>query len=80
MVLYTVEPIISVQEARIILGEDAVGMSDDEILQVINTLDILAKDALQLAREKLRMRKDAKDLANLIYGVYQDDKRKKPQR
>jgi hypothetical protein len=75
-----VEPIISVQEARIILGEDAVGMSDDEILQVINTLDILAKDALQLAREKLRMRKDAKDLANLIYGVYQDDKRKKPQR
>ena len=38
------KPIVSVKEARKILGKDAVGMSDEEIINVINTLDIMAKE------------------------------------
>ncbi|HTE57193.1 MAG TPA: hypothetical protein VK694_00460 [Verrucomicrobiae bacterium] len=67
--------IISIEEAREILGSDAQGMSDEEITQVISTLDILAKDALELAKLQLRRKKDAKDLANLIYDIYQDKKK-----
>lgn len=69
------KPVISVDEARNILGTDAVGMSDEEIIEVISTLDILAKDALDTAQRNLRMKKDAKDLANLIYDIYQDKKK-----
>lgn len=65
---------VSVDEARNILGSDASGMSDEEIIDVITTLDIMAKDALDTARTKLRMKKDARDLANLIYDIYQDKK------
>lgn len=68
------KPIISVNEARKILGKDAVGMTDDEIANVIETLDILAKDALQEAQRKIRMKKDVKALAELIYDIYQDKK------
>ncbi len=67
--------IVSVKEARNILGEDAIGMTDDEIINVIETLDILASDALDTARHRLRIQKDAKGLANLIYDIYQDKKR-----
>lgn len=67
---------ISVEEARQILGDDAVGMSDVEILKVMGTLDLMAKDALEHARFRLHRKKDAKALANLIYDVYQEDKRK----
>lgn len=65
---------VSVDEARNILGTDATGLSDEEIIDVIATLDIMAKDALETARTKLRMKKDARDLANLIYDIYQDKK------
>lgn len=65
---------VSVDEARNILGSDATGMSDEEITDVITTLDIMAKDALEVAQTKLRMKRDAKDLANLIYDIYQDKK------
>ncbi len=65
-------PIVSIKEAREILGANATGMSDDEILEVITTLDLLAKDALEQARTRLRMKRDAKDLANLVYDIYQD--------
>ena len=71
--------IVSVKEARKMLGKDAHGMSDDEIIQVITTLDLLAKDALELARVKLRRKKDAKALANVGYDIYQDEKRTKKQ-
>ena len=71
------QPIVSVKEARKLLGDSADAMSDDEILKVINTLDLLAKDALQLARENLRKKKDADDLANLVYDIYQEDKLKR---
>jgi hypothetical protein len=67
--------IVSLEEARKILGADAVNMTDEEIIEVVSTLDILAKDALQTARTKLRMKNDAKELATLIYDIYQDKKR-----
>jgi hypothetical protein len=69
--------IISVEEARKILGSAATAMSDEEIIEVISTLDIMAKDALETARNKLHMKKDATDLANLIYDIYQDKKERK---
>lgn len=66
--------IINTKEARKLLGKDAENMTDTEIVEVIGTLDLLAKDALQMAREKLRMKRDAKDLASVIYDVYQGEK------
>lgn len=69
------KPIITVKEARKLLGSDANGMSDEEVEQIIGTLHSLAKAALDDARTKLRMKKDAKDLANLIYDIYQDKKK-----
>jgi hypothetical protein len=50
-------------------------MSDDEILNVITTLDLMAKDALQHAREQLHRKRDAKAMASLIYDIYQDKKK-----
>jgi hypothetical protein len=70
------KPIISVKEARKLLGSTAQGMSDDEVLQVIETLHSLAKSAIEDAKVKLQMKKDTKDMANLIYDIYQDKKRK----
>jgi hypothetical protein len=63
--------IITVSEARKILGKSSKNMSDDEIIDVISTLDIIAKDSL----EKLRIKRDANELASLIYDVYQDEKK-----
>lgn len=68
-------PIISVKEARKILGSDSIGMTDEQILEVINTLDLLAEDSLKKARIQLRMKRDASDLAELIYDIYQDKKK-----
>lgn len=70
------KPIISIKEARKLLGKDASRMSDEELLETIETIDLLAKDALDLARHKLQTKADARDLANLIYDIYQDKKRK----
>jgi len=68
------KPIVSVKEAREILGKDADSMTDEEILNVINTLDLLAKDALEQAKRKIRMKKDAKALAELTYDIYKEKK------
>jgi hypothetical protein len=68
------EPVISVKEARKILGADSDDMSDDELLELIGTLDLLARDALKLAHEQLLMKKDANALASVIYDVYKDKK------
>lgn len=65
---------LSVSKARALLGDDANGMTDRQIEEVISTLDLLAKDALQKARRKLRMKKDASQLAELIYDIYQEKK------
>ena len=69
------KPIISVKEARKILGSTATGMSDDEISDVIDTLHSLAKSAIDDAKTKLQIKKDTKDLANLIYDIHQDKKK-----
>lgn len=66
--------VVSVQEARKILGKDADYMTDNEIKDVIETLDLLAKDALKVSKEQLIMKRDAKRMAKLIYDVNQDDK------
>lgn len=63
---------ITVKEARQILGEKADGMTDDEIEFVIETLSLMAKDALKLTKEDLHRKRDAKRLAELIYDVYQE--------
>jgi len=68
--------IITVKEAREILGKKAEDMSDPEIEFVIETLDLMAKDALQISREKLLMKRDAHRLAELTYDIYQDSKKK----
>ena len=67
------EPIVSIEEARDILGEDAEALTDQQIAEVIGTLDLLAKDTLQKAREKVIMKKDAKKLAELIHDCYQGE-------
>lgn len=69
------KPIISVEEAREILGDVASRMSDEELTETIKTLDLLAKDALEQARREVQMKADARDLAELIYDIYQDKKR-----
>lgn len=66
--------IISVEEAREILGKDARDMSDEQILEVIETLDLLAQDALQEAKRKIAMKRDAKQMAELLYDIYNDKK------
>lgn len=65
---------VSVAEARELLGESADRMTDEDLLEVLNTLDLLAKDAVENARRKVIMHSDAKDLANLIYDIYQNKK------
>lgn len=69
------EPIMSVEEARKILGKNADSMTDREIQDVVETLDLVAKDALRQAKEKLLRKRDAKQLAELIYDIYQDKRR-----
>jgi hypothetical protein len=68
------KPIISIKEARKILGSSADGMTDEEILEVIGSLHSIAKGAIEDAKAKLQMKRDAMDLANLIYDIYQDKK------
>lgn len=80
--------IISVEEARELLGDDAKKMSDDQIEKLIEDFDVLARAALKMAREDLneakkpkiktqedRSKADALALAQLIYDIYQDKKR-----
>jgi len=64
------KPIISIKEARKILGKDAETMTDRGIEEVVNTLDLLAKDALQEAKRRIGMKKDAKGLADIVYSEY----------
>jgi hypothetical protein len=66
--------VISIQEARTILGADARDMTDTEIEYLIEALDIMAKDALKLAKDELHRKRDAKQMAELIYDVYKDKK------
>lgn len=67
-------PIVSIERARKILGKNAENMTDREIEELIETLDLLAKDALQEAKRRIVMKKDAKALAELTYDIYKDSK------
>ena len=46
-------PAISLKEARKILGKEATGLSDVELLRVVNTLTLLAKEQLQRTNPNL---------------------------
>ncbi len=67
--------VITAQEARKILGKDSENTTDDEIISVIETLDLTAKDALKLSKEDLLRKRDAKRMAELVYDIYQDNKK-----
>lgn len=66
--------IITVKEAREILGEKSDGMSDEEIEFVIGTLDLMAKDALKISTEEVHRKRDAYRLAQLTYDIYKEKK------
>lgn len=68
--------IISVKEARKILGKKSEGISDEEIEFVIGTLDLMAKDALKISTEEVHRKRDAYRLAQLTYDVYQNKQQK----
>lgn len=68
------KPIISIKEARKILGKTAERMTDEEIDSVIETLDLLAVEALKLSKEDLLRKRDAKRLAELTYDIYQEQR------
>jgi hypothetical protein len=70
-------PIVSIKEARKILGKNYDHMSNEQIEGLIEDLDVIAIAALKDAHEKL-MQEDALAMANLIYDIYQDKKRSSP--
>lgn len=69
------KPIISVKEARKILGKDAEKMTDQQIEDTIETLDLLATQAFKQAEEERLRKQDAKKLAELTYDIYKDSKK-----
>ena len=71
------ELVISVGDARKILGQVADDMTNDEIIDVIESLDLLAKDALKVSKEDLLRKRDAKRLAELTYDIYRENKTSK---
>lgn len=64
--------IISVVEARELLGKAGKNMTDKEIEDLIVNLDVIAKHSLEMARNRLLMKRDATELAELTYDIYQD--------
>ncbi len=69
------ESVISIKEARKILGITAENMTDEEIESTVVTLDLLAIQALKLSKEELLRKRDAKKLAELTYDIYKDTKK-----
>lgn len=65
------KPIISVKEARKLLGKEAKSMTDGEVARLIEDTHELAKLALQAAIEKVQMeRKELLEWANFLYSRY----------
>jgi hypothetical protein len=64
--------IISVEEAREILGKDGENMSDNEISRIVETLRSIAKQSIEETRRKILMRKDALAMADLTYDIYKE--------
>lgn len=71
--------IITIQEARDILGKTAETMTDEQVEGTVRNLDGIAKAALEDARKK-KMEHDAAALAELIYDIYQGKKMRKPRK
>lgn len=67
---------MSVKEARKVFGETAESMSDEQIENTIETLDLLATQALKQAKEERLRKEDAKKLAELTYDIYKESKDK----
>lgn len=67
--------IVSVKEARKILGKTAKEMTDHEIIELVDNLDAIAIEVLKQAREK-HIEEDSMAFAELLYDIYQDKKRK----
>lgn len=69
--------LMSVAEARKILGDDADTMTDDEISEVIASMSIIAVHALEKARHEILVKRDARRLAELVYDIYLEKKESK---
>lgn len=64
--------IISIKETRRVLGKSTEKMSDKEIENTIETLDLLALQALKQAEEERLQKQDAQKLAELTYDIYKE--------
>jgi len=64
--------LISVSEAREILGENAKDMTDSELEFVLETLGLMANDALKISTNELHKKRDAYRMAQLTYDIYKD--------
>lgn len=58
---HSIKPIMSIKEARKLLGKDAKDMSDEQVAELVEQIHELAKLALDVARDKLaREKRDEK--------------------
>lgn len=64
--------VMSVKEARNLLGDDGANMGDVEIEELVNNLEILARYALRQSQTEREVQKDAAGLAELIYDCHQE--------
>ena len=51
------EPVMTVKEARELLGTDAESMTDEQVAKLVEDVDVLAKLALDVAKDKLAREK-----------------------
>lgn len=51
------EPVMSVKEARELLGKDAKDMTDEQVTKLVEDVDELAKLALEVAKQQ-RLKND----------------------
>lgn len=52
------KPVITLEEARKLLGEDGKGMSDDEVREIIENFDLIAQYIIKLVPAKRKLVKD----------------------
>lgn len=45
------DQIISIKQARELLGEEALNMSDEEVQQLIDSFDLIAQYSIQMVQE-----------------------------
>ena len=49
--LFNAKPVMTVQEARKLLGDEAKGMTDEEVQKLIDDLDIIAQYSIKLVQK-----------------------------